>query len=69
MGIKQLNGGYVPAEDRILLRVSTDEGQEFRFWLTRPVTARLLAATSALPAGAAAAAPWLAGAVSAPMQA
>ncbi len=44
MGIKQLNGGYVPAEDRILLRVSTDAGEEFRFWLTRPVTARLIAA-------------------------
>ena len=42
MGIKQLNGGYVPAEDRILLRVSTDEGQEFRFWLTRRLTLRLM---------------------------
>lgn len=52
MGIKQLNGGYVPAEDRILLRVSTDEGQEFRFWLTRPVTARLLAANRTLAARA-----------------
>lgn len=44
MGIRQLNGGYVPAEDRILLRVSTEAGEEFRFWLTRPVTAHLLAA-------------------------
>ncbi len=50
MGIKQLNGGYVPAEDRILLRVSTDEGEEFRFWLTRPVTARLLAANRTIAA-------------------
>ena len=52
MGIKQLNGGYVPAEDRILLRVSTDEGLEFRFWLTRPVTARLLATNRTLAARA-----------------
>lgn len=44
MGIKQLNGGYVAAEDRILLRVSTDAGEEFRFWLTRPITAQLLTA-------------------------
>jgi hypothetical protein len=54
MGIKQLNGGYVPAEDRILLRVSTDAGEEFRFWLTRPVTARLLDANRTLAARAAA---------------
>jgi hypothetical protein len=43
MGIKQLNGTYLPAEDRILFRVSTDAQEEFRFWLTRPVTRRLLA--------------------------
>ena len=43
MGIKQLNGTYVAAEDRILFRVSTDAQEEFRFWLTRPVTRRLLA--------------------------
>lgn len=52
MGIRQLNGGYVPAEDRILLRVSTDAGEEFRFWLTRPVTAHLLAANRTIAARA-----------------
>jgi hypothetical protein len=54
MGIKQLNGGYVPAEDRILLRVSTDAGEEFRFWLTRPITAHLLAANRTIAARVAA---------------
>jgi len=52
MGIKQLNGGYVPAEDRILLRVSTDANEEFRFWLTRPITTHLLAANRTLAARA-----------------
>jgi hypothetical protein len=50
MGIKQLNGGYVTAEDRILLRVSTDSGEEFRFWLTRPITSQLRAAIYAAAA-------------------
>jgi hypothetical protein len=54
MGIKQLNGGYVPAEDRILLRISTDAGEEFRFWLTRPITTQFLAANRTLAARAAA---------------
>jgi hypothetical protein len=52
MGINQINGGYVPAEDRILLRVSSDAGEEFRFWLTRPVTSHLLAANRTLAARA-----------------
>ena len=47
MGIKQLSGTYIPAEDRILLRVSTDAGEEFRFWMTRPITGKLLAAIHA----------------------
>ena len=50
MGIKQLNGTYIAAEDRILLRVSTDAGEEFRFWLTRPITGQLLAAIHAAAA-------------------
>jgi len=54
MGIKQLNGGYVPAEDRILLRVSTDANEEFRFWLTRPITAHLLSANRTIAARVAA---------------
>jgi hypothetical protein len=48
MGIRQLNGTYIPAEDRIVLRVSTDAGEEFRFWLTRPVTAHFLAANRSI---------------------
>lgn len=50
MGIKQLNGGYVAAEDRILLRVSTDAREEFRFWLTRLITGQLRAAIHAAAA-------------------
>lgn len=42
MGIRQLNGSYIPAEDRIVLRVATEAGEEFRFWLTRSITAQLL---------------------------
>lgn len=52
MGIKQLNGTYVAAEDRILLRLSTDAREEFRFWLTRPITGQLLAAIHAAAARA-----------------
>ena len=47
MGIKQLNGTYIPTEDRILLRLSTDVGEEFRLWLTRPLTGELIAAIHA----------------------
>ena len=54
MGIRQLNGTYIPAEDRIVLRVSTDAGEEFRFWLTRPVTAQLLGSIRTLAARSAA---------------
>jgi hypothetical protein len=50
MGIKQLNATYVAREDRILLRVTTEAKEEFRFWLTRPITGQFLAAiNSALP--------------------
>jgi hypothetical protein len=50
MAIRQLNGTYIPAEDRIVLRVSTDAGEEFRFWLTRPITSHLLAANRTIAA-------------------
>ncbi len=33
--IRQLQMSYSPEEDRILLRVNTNTGEEFRFWLTR----------------------------------
>lgn len=35
MSIRQFNAGYVPGEDRILLRVAMRNGDEYRFWLTR----------------------------------
>ena len=44
MAIKQFNGEWVAAEDRILFRVSTSEGQEFLFWLTRHIVKHFLAA-------------------------
>lgn len=43
-GIKQINAAYLPAEDRLLLRISSQADEEFRFWLTRRVVAGLLTA-------------------------
>ena len=37
MSIRQFNAGYVAAEDRVLLRVTLGNGDEYRFWLTRAV--------------------------------
>lgn len=36
--IHQFNGGYHPAEDRLLFRFNTSSGEEYRLWLTRRVT-------------------------------
>lgn len=33
--LHQINVSYVAAEDRLLLRVSTQRGNEYRLWLTR----------------------------------
>ena len=33
---------YAERQDRLMLRVNTQEGQEFRLWLTRRLTGRLL---------------------------
>lgn len=33
--LDQIQITYVPGEDRLLMRVSTQDGNEFRFWLTR----------------------------------
>jgi hypothetical protein len=33
--LHQINVTYVPTEDRLLMRVTTREGDEFRIWLTR----------------------------------
>lgn len=59
MAIRQVNAGYVAAEDRILLRVTLTEGDELRFWLTRASlrafvgqAAAWLAATDGSPAAA-----------------
>ncbi len=41
MNLHQLNLGFDAAQDRLLLRVSTTDVQEFRFWLTRRLVARL----------------------------
>ncbi len=35
MRLHQIRIDYHPEQDRLLLRVSTDEGAELRFWLTR----------------------------------
>jgi len=48
MSIKQLNGSYIPNEDRILFRFSTVDNCEYRFWFTRRITLFLLAATEHL---------------------
>jgi hypothetical protein len=34
-GLRQLNANYVALEDRIRLSLTTQDGKEFRFWLTR----------------------------------
>lgn len=40
--LHQINIAYVGKEDRLLLRVSTRKGDEYRAWLTRKFTALLL---------------------------
>jgi hypothetical protein len=42
MSIRQFNGSWVPAEDRLLIRLSTGDDEEFRLSLTRRVTRVLL---------------------------
>lgn len=44
MGIHQLSVNHDERQDRLLLRVNTQEGEEFQFWLTRRMVARLLPA-------------------------
>jgi len=41
MQIHQVSAQHVVGEDRILLRINTTEGQEFRVWLTRRMTRSL----------------------------
>ena len=40
--LHQFNINYVPLEDRILLRINTLQGDEYRIWLTRRYTGILL---------------------------
>lgn len=42
MHIHQMSVNYDERQDRLLLRVNTQDGQEFRLWLTRRMTGRLL---------------------------
>ena len=35
MSIRQFNASYILAEDRILMRVTLEGDEEYRFWLTR----------------------------------
>ena len=42
MHIHQLNVSHNERHDRLLLRLNTQTGEEFRFWLTRRLTLRLL---------------------------
>lgn len=42
MHIHQLNVSHNDRQDRLLLRLNTQSGEEFRFWLTRRLTLRLL---------------------------
>ena len=41
MQIHQVSANHVVEEDRILLRINTTDGQEFRAWLTRRMTGAL----------------------------
>lgn len=42
MHIHQLNVSHNDRQDRLLLRVNTQSAEEFRFWLTRRLTLRLM---------------------------
>lgn len=45
--ISQIQMRYAPDEDRVLLRLNTTAGEEFRFWITRRYTALLAKAIAA----------------------
>ena len=38
MSLRQLNASDVPDEDRVLMRLTTTRGEEYRLWLTRAIT-------------------------------
>ncbi len=41
MNISQINLAYMPVEDRIMMRINTNDRAEIRFWLTRRVYIQL----------------------------
>ena len=42
MALKQFSGQYLPDVDRILLRISTEQGDEYRFYITRRIAQLML---------------------------
>jgi hypothetical protein len=40
---EQLNGTYFPEEDRLMLKIRTKDDAEYRLWLTRLITQKILA--------------------------
>jgi len=42
MSVKQFNGNYIKSEDRLLFRFNTNDGTEYRLWLTRFISLNLL---------------------------
>lgn len=39
---RQINGTYVAEEDRVMLRIKSEDQAEYRFWLTRLMTQKIL---------------------------
>jgi hypothetical protein len=42
MALKQFSGQYLPDPDRILLKISTEQGEEYRFYITRRIAQLML---------------------------
>ncbi len=40
--LHQINISYVPVEDRLMMRINTKQGIEYRVWLTRRFTGILI---------------------------
>ena len=40
---EQLNGTYFAEEDRVMLKIRTKDDAEYRLWLTRHITQKVLA--------------------------
>jgi len=47
MSLSQMNAGYDSLEDRILFRLNTTSGEEYRFFLTRRITFQLVGGAEA----------------------